>query len=334
MKSEAKSYINILNDKNHFKNLVLEHFPNFNKDNVDYLNELFEFISTKEIKGKVSFINECSYFFKTRRSGKGVSKISKNYWLSLGWSEEYAKLKVSSLQKSRSVLSLEYWINKGYTSDQANLKIKEYQSNNAKKKYEKYTKKELRLQSVWSKDFWLKKGLSNAEADYEVNKRNYGKREFWTSDLEYEEIKKIIGKKTSNFIKENPEKYKSFFGSVSKEEILFFEKLKLEICNVNHKQFIINVKESLELDKGIIKYDGYLKTNDGIILIEYDGLYWHNQAYDELKDMVALDIRNDIIGIIRISCNHFKTNSEKTIKLIKYAIEEIKSKKSNRIKIY
>ena len=72
----------------------------------------------------------------------------------------------------------------------------------------------------------------------------------------------------------------------------------------------------------------------GIILFEYDGLYWHNQSYDELKDSVALELRHDILGIIRVSCEHFKTNKDKTIKLIKNAIKKIKSKESNRIKIY
>jgi hypothetical protein len=316
-----------------FKELLIIHFPNFNINNDSYLRFVYDNV-TPGITGKVSFIKKCSLFFKHQRNGKGVSKISKSYWISMGWSDSDSKSKVSDLQKARSVLVLDYWLSKGFTEEAAKEKIKEYQSNNSKKRYEKYTKEELRDQSVWSKQHWLNKGFSESDAEYEVSKRNYAKREFWNSGAEYEEIKKIIGKKTSAYIKENPEKYKSFFGTTSKEEIIFFSDLIKHNPLILHKDFIINVKESKELNQGIIKYDGYLKTDLGIILIEYDGLYWHNQAYDEIKDRLALEIRSDILGIIRISCKHYKTNRQKTLKLIKHGIKKIKSKESNRIKIY
>ena len=77
-----------------------------------------------------------------------------------------------------------------------------------------------------------------------------------------------------------------------------------------------------------------VKNDLGIILIEYDGLYWHNQSYDNIKDDIVLDTRNDIIGIIRISDVKYKENNDKVIKKINYGIEEIKNKKINRIKIY
>jgi hypothetical protein len=333
MINTSNSYIESNFDLSKFRDLVILHFPNFNLNNNQYLNELHSYID-RRISGKISFLRLCSSFFKINRNGKGVSKISKDYWVSMGWSDIDAKNKVSELQKPRSVLTLDYWLNKGLSKSDAVNKIKEYQSNNSKKKYEKYTKSELSDQSVWSKQYWLNKGLNETEAEYEVAKRNYGKREFWNTDEEYEEIKKIIGKKTSTFIKNNPEKYKSFFGTTSKEEIEFFTNLIKEIPEVLHKDFIINVKESNQLNQGIVKYDGYLKTSNGIILIEYDGLYWHNQSYDEIKDQISLEIRNDILGIIRISSDHYKNNHIKTIKLINHGIEKIKSYESNRIKIY
>jgi len=291
-------------------------------------------MSKLQIKGHVHFIDTCSAYFKTRRNGKGVSKISKDYWLSMGWSLDEAIRFVSDLQKKRSHFNIDYWLNKGLTLERAKLEVNRVQSYNSNKRYEKYTKAEISEQSVWSKKHWLNKGLSEKEADYEVSKRNYSKREFWSSDSEYEEIKKIIGKKTSDFIKENPELYSSFFGSVSKEEIEFFKYTKLKIPGILHKQFIVNVKKSKELNPGIVKYDGYIKTSLGIILIEYDGLYWHNQTYDEIKDSVTLGIRDDILGILRISCKQYKTNKKNIIKLINHGIEKIKSKESNRIKIY
>ena len=42
--------------------------------------------------------------------------------------------------------------------------------------------------------------------------------------------------------------------------------------------------------------------------------YWHNQSYDEIKDSISLSIRPDILGIIRVSYERYKTNQDKTIK--------------------
>ena len=112
------------------------------------------------------------------------------------------------------------------------------------------------------------------------------------------------------------------FGSISKEEIEFFSFLVNESdLDIIHKEFIVNVKANDELDQGIVKYDGYLKTDDGIILIEYDGLYWHNQSYDEIKDRITLELRNDILGIIRVSCETFKRKKNKITNLIHESIE-------------
>jgi len=334
MKFSTNDYKKSSLDFTLFKQLIKYTFPNINTENIEYLNELFNVINKVKIRGSVHFTKIFRNYFRNVRNNKLVSDSSVIYWTSLGWDEKAAIEKIKKIQSKKSHLTIQYWINKGYTIENANKKISEVQSNNSNKRYEKYTKKELSEQSVWSKSHWVKKGLSEEDAEYQANKRNYAKREFWKSDQEYEEVKKIIGKKTSEFIKNNPEKYKSFFGSTSKEEIEFFNYIKKHINSINHNQFIINVKESLELNQGIIKYDGYIKYDNNVILIEYDGLYWHNQSYDEIKDYVALNIRNDILGIIRISCKQFKTNKNNLIKLIKDGIKKIKSKESNRIKIY
>lgn len=316
------------------KKLIISKYPNVNKNNSELFNELFLYLQSKEYKSKNQMNSYIGLFFKERRGNKGVSKISPSYWISLGWSEHNAKNLVSKLQRSRSHLTKEYWINKGLSDNDAILKIAEVQSNNSKKRFLKYSKDELSQQSVWSKAYWINRGLTENEAQYEVSKRNYAHREFWKSDEEYEAIKKIIGKKTSNFIKENPELYKNFFGSTSKEEIDFFNFISTLIPNILHKEFIVNIKNSEELEAGIVKYDGYLKTDDNIILIEYDGLYWHNQSYDEIKDSIVLNTRPDIIGIIRVSCEYFKQNKTTIIKKLSNAIKQIKSKECNRIKLY
>jgi hypothetical protein len=334
MKQSSLKYIESTKNLDSFKEILFTVFPNINLDNAEFIDELYKDISLIDIKGHVHFNNECAKFFKNRRNGKGASKLSKDYWVSLGWDLSVATNKALILQDGRSHLTIKYWLNKGFTESVARDKIKGIQSRNSNKRYEKYTKEEISSQSVWSKSYWLNKGLCEADAIYEVSKHNYAHRNFWETDDEYAEIKKIIGKKTSTFIKENPEVYASFFGSISKEEILFFDMLCEHNTNINHKQFIVNVKKSIELNQGIVKYDGYIKTSAGIILIEYDGLYWHNQSYDEIKDRITLAIRTDILGIIRVSCKHFKDNNKQTIKKINNAIEQIKNKEGNRIKIY
>jgi len=334
MKKSSLKYIEACKSLTKFTDVVKYEFSNININNEEFIKDLFNYVSSFNIKGLVSFRNACSIFFKERRNNKSASNLSKEYWYSMGWSLDEAKEKIYSLQKDRSHLTINYWLNKGFSNDEAVNKIKKIQSENSNKRYSKYTKEEISNQSVWSKQYWLNKGLNEHEANLEVSKRNYAHREFWNSDKEYEEIKKIIGKKTSKFIKENPEIYSSFFGSVSKEEISFFNKLKKVNPNIIHKEFIINVKNSDELNQGLIKYDGYIKTINGIILIEYDGLYWHNQSYDEIKDSVSISLRSDILGIIRVSCERYKTNKDKTIKKINNAIREIKNKEGNRIKIY
>ena len=316
-----------------FKVLLDKHYNDINFDNKQYINDLYEYVYLHNIKGLVSFKKKCQEFFKEKRNGKPISKLSVEYWRSRGYGDEYALKQISETQSSRSIIHQSYWMNKGLSKEEASEQIRKVQSLNSTKRYEKYTKEEISSQSVWSTQYWLDKGFNKEDAIKKSHEKNYACREFWSSDEEYETIKKLIGKKTSDFIKNNPELYKSFFGSISKEEIKFFGDITKQIQNIKHVGFIVNIKESNDLDQGIIKYDGYFKSGNTLILIEYDGLYWHNQSYDEIKDNICLTLRDDISGIIRISSDRYK-NDKRIIKLIKNAIEEIKSKKCNRVKLY
>lgn len=58
--------------------------------------------------------------------------------------------------------------------------------------------------------------------------------------------------------------------------------------------------------------DEYLKIDEPFIILEYDGTYWHDEKYDEL--------RNNNLSIIK--------------KEIEYAINDIKSKKCKKKCIY
>lgn len=326
-----KEYINPSLDE--FKDLLNKHFNDINFENVEYVRELFIYVYSKKIKGMVDFKTACGSFFKIKRNNKPVSKLSIEYWNSRGYDDTYATNKISELQSSRSTISQSYWTNKGFSNEEASSLISNEQSRRSSLRYEKYSKEEISRQSVWSKDYWINQGLSDEDALIESHKRNYACREFWNSDDEYNNIKKIIAKKQKEFIKKNPELYRSFFGSISKEEVLFFNELCNKIDNIKHTEFIVNIQQSDKLNQGIIKYDGYYKDNDSLILIEYDGLYWHKQTYDDIKDNICLSIRNDISGIIRVSDHSYKNNN-KTIKLIEDAINQIKNKKCNRVKIY
>ena len=281
-----------------FKKLLEKHYNDINFANNEFINELFEYVYSKKIKGKVDFTSECNAFFKTKRNNKPVSKYTIEYWNSRGHDDVHAAVKISELQSSISPLKESYWINKGFSREEALELISKEQGRRSDLRYEKYDNEQISRQSVWSKQDWLDKGFSEEDSIIESHKRNYACREFWNSDEEYNNIKKIIAKKQKEFIKNNPELYKSFFGSVSKDEVLFFDELKNAITNINHSEFIINVQKSNDLSQGIIKYDGYYKNNDSLILIEYDGLYWHKQEYDEIKDIVCLGIIYDISGII------------------------------------
>lgn len=326
-----KEYINP--SFNEFKQLLKKHYNDLNFKNIDFINELFNYVYVDKVKGVVDFKSKCNSFFKKKRNNKPVSKITVEYWLSRGYDIEYASKMISKLQTSRSPINESYWINKGYPESEASKLVSNEQSNRSKLRYEKYTKEEISTQSVWSVEYWISKGFSKEDALFKAYERNYGCREFWNSEEEYANIKKIIAKKQSEFIKNNPEVYKSFFGSISKEEVSFFNTICNEINNIKHNEFIVNIQKSLDLNQGIIKYDGYYKDGNTLILIEYDGLYWHNESYDEIKDKICLSIRNDITGIIRISDEQYKSN-RKIIKHIQDAIEKIKSKECNRVKIY
>lgn len=87
--------------------------------------------------------------------------------------------------------------------------------------------------------------------------------------------------------------------------------------------------------KQYIICDGYLKIDEKIIILEYDGTYWHDEKYDELRDEVIFELRPDIIGIIPINDNFVKNNNLSIIKKeIEYAIKDITSKKCKKKCIY
>jgi hypothetical protein len=258
------------------------------------------------------------------------SNCSLEYWTGRGWTEEEAKFKISEIQKKRSKLSKTYWLQKGLSEAEAVERIAELQSKISKKGWAS----NIKTRSIWSVDFWLAKGYSEEEAKFEVLKRNPSSRHFYDTEEEWKEAKKRISSRVETFIRENPELYNSFFGTISKSEINFFERIK-EI-GIIHESFCINVLDGET--KRSFKCDGYYKTSTGIILIEYDGLYWHSRLepkYDQWRENLILEKRSDILGMVRISDKFsHETNQQELIKKIKYAIQKIESKEHKIIRLY
>jgi len=58
----------------------------------------------------------------------------------------------------------DFWIIRGYTIEEANNIISNIQKNNSNKRHEKYTKEEIKKQSIRCLDYWLNKGYTKEES--------------------------------------------------------------------------------------------------------------------------------------------------------------------------
>lgn len=127
-------------------------------------------------------------------------------------------------------------------------------------------------------------------------------------------------------------------GYESREEINVFNVLSKYIPEIKHLHMGINVQNTnleKKYNKQYVLSDGYIGTDCGNIIFEYDGKFWHNEEFDNMRDDIILSIRKDIIGIIRIGDTYFKINNiKKIINDIKYAIEDIKNKEYKRKLLY
>lgn len=126
------------------------------------------------------------------------NRLCVEYWIKRGFTEEYAKKKISEMQsatgkmldpskrvminkdfmqkkygesykevfKKRSVLCKEYWITRGYNEDEATKKIKEIQKKNSIKRKEAAEKDPLKYRESNNKcvEYWYKKGYTEEEA--------------------------------------------------------------------------------------------------------------------------------------------------------------------------
>jgi hypothetical protein len=266
------------------------------------------------------------------RTGKvRCSVTSVEYFTAIGWDKVYAAERVTEKQRSSSKLCIEYWLNRGYSVIDAENKIRAYQSANGKNAWQDKVK--MKTASPVYKEHWLEKGYSAAQAVRKVNpscKDYYG----YNSETEYDAAKKRNSDRIKKLWSEGV--YDGVVNiyegrRVSKEEIEFFTHLASSIFNVEHVPFGINLRKVSD-DLKYTVYDGYIPSKEGVILVEYDGTYWHDPAKDFAKDELVLQTRPDIIGIIRVNDKFFKKNKNKNfVSFFEDGIKEIKSNKSKRI---
>ena len=323
-----------------FKSFLKQSFPNINENNEYLVQKCYEvFLNTKSNRIRNKF-DDISKYLKSLRCGKSSSVLSIDYWKSMGWEncEEIYK-KISFEQRKRSPLCKEYYIDKDVSESEYTETIKKIQKERSDKMIKKYPYKERLKKCKWSKQYWIENGFSEDEATFQVHKLNGMCRENYKSDDEYESAIKKQSERQKELYRLNPEKYwKKNLGYESKEELYFFNEISKHLCGLKHLHLGINVQNTELYSKYgkqyVITY-GYIEFENNIILFEYDGNFWHDIEYDEIRDDIILSKRKDIIGIIRIGDIYFKGNNiEKIIKDIEYAIEDIKSKKCKRKLLY
>jgi len=314
-KSKIKKKINLgikytFNDAKIFYNFCKTYklLNKFNFNNLEHFNNLFNFIKDKTYN-QHELNNDILLFFKLYRNKRGTPS-SIDYWLSMGWNYDQSIYFSSNHQKDASHWCKDYWINHKNTNDiNANTNISKIQKLNSEKRKIKYTNEELKIFYPLCKEFWLHNGYSNTEAL--LYRQYYNPLNIYLKN-------NIHTRKFNNLLHQ------------SKEEILFFEFIKNE--NFYHRPFHILIYDNQNTHRAV--YDGYYKDDNSLILIEYDGAYWHNEERDYIRDEKTLNLRSDVTGIIRIQCKYFKQNKETIIKQIYESIKTIKNSKENRIKLY
>ena len=323
-----------------FREYLKDSFPNVNYRNDEIVNKCYEvFLNTDSKRMRTKF-DAISRYFKSLRCGKQSSVLSKDYWLSMGWENiEEINEKIRNEQKKRSPLCKEYYIKNGFDKSEYENIIRNIQRCSGEIMLKKYSYEDRLKKCKWSKQYWKDLGFSEEESLYEVHSRNGMCKENYNDIEEYNSIIKRHSDKQKELYARNPEKYwKNNFGYESNEEINVFKNISEKIDDIKHIHFGINVQNTILEEKFNKKYvisDGYIKIGEEIIIFEYDGAYWHDIKYDEIRDETIFLVRNDIIGVIRIGENYFKNNNiDKIIKDIKYAIKDIKSKKYKRKLLY
>lgn len=290
--------------------------------------------------------------------------LSVEFYYARGFSKEYADKMILKEQRERSSRCQEHYIKKGYSEKEAKEMVSDIQKKytksspshidfwlnseldeeEAKRKHLEWTQK----RTVWGMKYWLERGYSEEDARIEILKRNSFSPTCMCYQGDYRKyrdaINKIMENRSLNKKKQmtNPDnKYMIKEMSehrISKSQIKCFDMVKEADNNTHTEPYIVQFPETFISSVGNVYYyacDGYIECEYGVIIVEYDSKYYHNQEEDELRDQDIFYLDDNVIGILRITENFLKTSYEgirqQRIDVIKYAIELLKQCVIDRI---
>ena len=127
--------------------------------------------------------------------------------------------------------------------------------------------------------------------------------------------------------------------TISKAEIQMFDFLINNVNkNIQHTPYIVVIPDNCGITtKNSYFYvcDGYLELKNGIIIIEFDGVIYHNDEQDKHRDDDILYLDNSIVGILRIKQDFLKhsISINNKIKLVQDALQKIENSTETRIVI-
>lgn len=220
----------------------------------------------------------------------GSSIASVEYWLKMGWDEDYARVRISEEQRRRSKRCVEYWIANGYSAEEAMKQVSLEQSVCSKRWINGVSKPK----SILQIQFWVDRGFSLEEAVSLISEKqrknavkNYTKynkdqlRKLRPVCIEYWQERYPDNSKEM-FELYLSEKYKSNMKQRSKIADEFCEELSNHFtgCKIYYKE---NEFGKYIHGVGYRKYDYIDITN--MVCVEFHGDYWHkeNDENDLLK---------------------------------------------------
>jgi len=332
----------ILRSPEEFELFIIEHnskFFNINLENLEIVKSISTKLSDMLLTITPFGVNQIRKAFteiNRQINIKSSSDLHVSYYMVRGYSLEYANLAISNIQKKRSKRCPEYWIAKGYTYNDAIEKVSDIQRISACKLSDKIKSDEdfKRKFSIWSIDHWTAKGYTEDEAKEKIKHYNPSCKEFYETTEAWNIGRQTISKRVKKLWQDGvyDDKVKMIQTRyTSKQEKVFFELLLTYIPGVIYEPFGVNIRNYSE--DFYYVFDAYYKSDSGIILLEYDGSYWHDIEKDLKRDRLVLDIRSDIIGVIRTN-DYFFYKNKINIKTYTDAIRKIESKESDRILLY
>jgi hypothetical protein len=139
-------------------------------------------------------VNKINFTLVIKENVKNFKKLTENTWYNFNklltkkkyTGTEFKKMVRNSIScgKNTGAWNISYWLWRGYTRKQSKIKILEIQKNNCSKRFEKYTKEEIREQNLKSHkgltleiyrersirciEYWLKKGFSVDESKEKI----------------------------------------------------------------------------------------------------------------------------------------------------------------------